>query len=742
MTAKLAPVALFTYKRLDHTKATLEALVRNTLAAQTDLFVFSDGPRREDEAEAVAAVRDLVRSVSGFASITLVERPKNMGLARSVITGVTELLEKHERVIVLEDDLLTSRNFLAYMNDALDHYQEDPAAFSVTGHTFPEAYLSIPNDYPFDTYAGYRCSSWSWGTWRDRWRVIDWSMSYFPAFCQDHAAQNAFNRGGSDMSTMLRLQHEGRIDSWAIRFCYAHHSTGRRCIYPVRTLVKNIGLDNSGTHSRPDPRFFHRELDENWRPRLFCRAELVDERVASNFRAVFDPPAPSVARAFLSKVRSVARRLVLRLWSIGSRIKRLLYRPRQTVDVLVVNTYQKNGGAARAAWRAYSGIRNVYPNAAYLSLFRQDGGCDVVGLNSASVRGAIAQRLVRLDQAPLRAYPARPRTFFSPAIHANPLRIPLSRFRPKLVHLHWVGHGMLRVEEIGKLGCPVVWTLHDTWAFTGGCHYTGDCVGYQQQCGKCPQLASDDASDLSHSLIRRKAQAFRGLDLTIVTPSHWLAKLAASSSLFAGRRIEVIPNGLDVDAFKPIERNSARDYFGVADGNPVILFGAHWLPDPRKGGDLLCSALSMLGRSCTLLTFGEGQLPLLEGGGIRVRALGNLSDNASLVLAYSAADLFVCPSREDNLPNTVAEAMACGTPCVAFDANGLPDMVTHQVDGWLAKAFDPEDLARGIRWILSHPQPEVLRNAARAKAVAEYSLDVMSARYAALYSELTGGLHQ
>lgn len=739
MTSTLAPVALFTYKRADHTKATLEALARNALAIQTSLFVFSDGPREEDEVAAVAAVRDLVRATSGFASITLIERPKNMGLARSVISGVSELLEQHERVIVLEDDLVTSQHFLAYMNDALEHYRDDQMAFSVTGHTFPSSHLKIPDDYPFDTYAGYRCSSWSWGTWRDRWQRINWSMNYFPAFCQNPAAQEAFNRGGQDMTALLRLQHEGKIDSWAIRFCYAHHVNGMRCIYPTRTLVRNIGLDNSGTHSKPDPRFLHPALNEDWYPRRFCPASAMDEQIARNFRAVFDPPPPSAGRLLLRKTRSLVRLLAHRVRGAASRVRRVLLRPAQDVDVLIVNTYQKNGGAARAAWRTYCGVRKVHPAAAYLTLFREDWGPGVVGLFNNSVRGAVAQRLVWLDQRPLRAYPGRRQTFFSPAIHPNPLRIPLSRFHPRLVHLHWVGHGLLRVEEIGKLDCPVVWTLHDTWAFTGGCHYTGDCSGFRQQCGQCPQLESRDDNDISRSLMQRKARAFHGLDLTIVTPSRWLADLAASSSLFAGRRIEVIPNGLDTDAFKPIDRSAARAYLGISEEHPVILFGAHWLPDPRKGGDLLCNALSRLGTPCTLLTFGEGQLPLADVPNVQLCSLGNLNDNASLALAFSAADVFACPSREDNLPNTVAEAMACGTPCAAFDVNGLPDMITHQVDGWLAKAFDPNDFAAGIRWLITHPNPDALRVAARNKALREYSLDVMSSRYVALYAELLSG---
>ena len=254
------PAVLFVYNRPDHTKATLDALARNELAKTTELFVFSDGAKSEEDAASVAAVRELVGRQSGFASINLIEREHNLGLATSIINGVTELFDLYDSLIVLEDDLVTSPNFLTYMNASLAHYRDDASAFSITGHTFPAEFLHIPDGYPFDTYSGCRCSSWSWGTWRDRWSRIDWGMNYFGCFSSDHSAQIAFNRGGSDMSTLLKLQHEGKINSWAIRFCYAHHENDMHCIYPIKTLVRNIGLDYSGTHSVPNPRYSHSSL--------------------------------------------------------------------------------------------------------------------------------------------------------------------------------------------------------------------------------------------------------------------------------------------------------------------------------------------------------------------------------------------------------------------------------------------------------------------------------------------------
>lgn len=409
---------------------------------------------------------------------------------------------------------------------------------------------------------------------------------------------------------------------------------------------------------------------------------------------------------------------------------------RKSTGVLIVNTYQKNGGAARAAYRIFCGMRQLYPDARYLTLFKDDPDPEIIGLLPGSIRGRLALRLILRDQKPLLDYPRRINSSFTPARHPNSFRIPLSRFRPKLAHLNWLGHGLLRAEEIGQLQCPVIWTLHDAWAFTGGCHYTGGCERYLHRCGRCPQLGSDIDDDISRSLMETKAIAFRNLNLTIVTPSRWLAKMAGDSSLFSKRRIQVIPNGLDTETFRPMDRRAARESLGVAPNSPVILFGAHWLLDPRKGSDLLCQAVARIGMPLTLLTFGEGTLPLENMPHVTLRSLGSLSNDAALAQAYSAADVFVCPAREDNLPNTVAEAMACGTPCAAFDVNGLPDMIDHKQNGWLAKLFDPVDLAEGITWLATQSRPEPLRKAARDKAMSEYSMTAMTERYGKLYAEL------
>jgi hypothetical protein len=297
-----APIALFVYNRSTHTRRTVEALLQNTLVSQSELIIYSDASKHQKDEDAVRDVRAYIKTIRGFKSINIIERERNWGLAASIIDGVTAVLNEYGRIIVLEDDLVTSPHFLEYMNATLLHYQNDPKAFSIGGYNFPVKTMPIPSDYPWDTYASFRCCSWGWATWINRWQRVDWQMSYYDTFCRNPDAQQSFDRGGPDMSQMLKMQYERRIDSWAIRFCYAHHATNMHCIYPVKTLVMNIGLDNTGTHCGVDPRRQHVKFDEHWNPRSFCPSDAVDARIARSFYDAFVAPKRSLITRILQRL--------------------------------------------------------------------------------------------------------------------------------------------------------------------------------------------------------------------------------------------------------------------------------------------------------------------------------------------------------------------------------------------------------------------------------------------------------
>jgi len=242
-----APVALFVYNRPDHTLRTVEGLRQNWLSSQSDLVVFSDAPKSGDEVAGVAAVRKLIRTISGFKSLTIVQREQNLGLAKSVISGISQICEQSGSVIVVEDDLLTTPDFLTFMNSALDYYAEESRVFSVSGFNFA---LKAPPHYPYDAFCFYRSSSLGWGTWKNRWKRCDWNVADYDAFSADPSQQKSFNRGGEDLTRMLRLQMVRRIDSWAIRWAYAHHQHDALALLSIKPRVFHIGSDSSATHAK------------------------------------------------------------------------------------------------------------------------------------------------------------------------------------------------------------------------------------------------------------------------------------------------------------------------------------------------------------------------------------------------------------------------------------------------------------------------------------------------------------
>lgn len=245
--SKFAPIALFVYNRPGHTQKTVNSLRESQLAAQSDLFVFSDGPKDEVGSVAVQQVRRNIHDIQGFKSVTIIERGRNLGLANSVIAGITQLCNEFGRVIAMEDDLLTSADFLTFMNQALKQYETQPKIFSVSGFNFG---FEGAKHYPYDAFCFYRSSSLGWGTWKDRWERADWKMSDYHTFCADKLQQQQFNRGGDDLSRMLALQMHGKIDSWAIRWAYTHFKQDAFALLSLRPRVLHIGSDSSATYSR------------------------------------------------------------------------------------------------------------------------------------------------------------------------------------------------------------------------------------------------------------------------------------------------------------------------------------------------------------------------------------------------------------------------------------------------------------------------------------------------------------
>jgi glycosyltransferase involved in cell wall biosynthesis len=409
------------------------------------------------------------------------------------------------------------------------------------------------------------------------------------------------------------------------------------------------------------------------------------------------------------------------------------------MKVLFLNTTDRGGGAANAAFRLCQGIKNCGMEAQMLVQTVTRGGGDVLGPETYKHK-VLSFINPLIDTMPARLYRNRPLLNFSTGLLPDEVSKRIALLAPDLIHLHWVAQGFAGITAVPHFNRPLVWTLHDFWPFTGGCHYPGQCEKYLHSCGQCPALGSDTSYDLSKLIFRRKQACWRRLDLTLVAPSNWIGDCARRSSLFRDTPVEVIPNGLDLRVFKPVNRKIARELLNLPQEKKLILFGAKSTDDSRKGFGLLAQALQQLDnkllKNSELMLFGAGEQSSLPGTTFRMKYVGTLHDEVSLAMLYAAVDAFVAPSLQENLANTVMEALACGTPCVAFNIGGMPDMVEHLRNGYLAKPFDAADLAAGIEYILNHPDSHELSGNARSKVVREYDINVVAQKHIDLYEHI------
>jgi hypothetical protein len=255
-----APICLFVYKRLGVTQKTIESLKNNYLAEKSDLFIYSDGAKTREETLQVDQVRSYIKTISGFKSVKIVESEVNNGLAKSVIKGVSEIIHEYGKVIVVEDDIMTSRNFLNFMNAALTFYQDKEGVHSISGYTMP---IKLPSAYNKDFYYGVRASSWGWATWDYVWSEIDWKVSDYNEFKNNRRNIKSFNEGGSDMSSMLKRQMQGKINSWAIIFCYHQWKTKRVTVFPTISKALNLGFSKDASNTKFEIPEYRAVLDDS-----------------------------------------------------------------------------------------------------------------------------------------------------------------------------------------------------------------------------------------------------------------------------------------------------------------------------------------------------------------------------------------------------------------------------------------------------------------------------------------------
>lgn len=412
-----------------------------------------------------------------------------------------------------------------------------------------------------------------------------------------------------------------------------------------------------------------------------------------------------------------------------------------------LNTYDGNGGAGRACMRLNRALLNQNIDSKVIVHYKFGKNPQIGDFNTNLLQKAYTAATIILERMWAKRYLKALKTPFSFAWFGRSVIHHPDVKNADIIHLHWVNHGFLNpvhLAEIAKLNKPVVWTFHDSNAFTGGCHVRYTCDHFKKECGDCPLLKDASTNDYSHRIWKQKRDAYAKLAFTVLAPSTWMHASVAEASLMKGKAVSQIHNTLETEIFKPLDKRQAKELVGLPPGKFIFLSG--FMPsrkDLHKGMSYLLESLELLktrlgarAEVVELVVFGNRNTDDIPDFPFKTSFLGTISDDEQLARYYAAADGFLIPSLEDNLPYTVMESLSCGTPVIAFTTGGIPDMVKHQYNGYLADYRSAESFTDGMEWIIDHPDKKKLQKQARQTVMDNFSEEIISKRHIDLYQQL------
>ncbi len=395
-----------------------------------------------------------------------------------------------------------------------------------------------------------------------------------------------------------------------------------------------------------------------------------------------------------------------------------------------------NGGAAKGAYWLHSGLCEVGVQSKILVNAKSPKDERIISVASTFKNKIFLKLYALLDSLIPQLYKKK-KALFSTGLFGFDFTKTAAYQEADIINLHWINGGFINIKHLSKIKKPLVWTIRDMWPFTGGCHLSLGCERYKTSCGSCVQLNSKYRLDLSKWVLHRKRR-YLPKQTKIVAISQWVAEQARESTLLKHFDIRTISNCIDMDVFFPVNKIVARKALAIQTKKKIILLGSINLEESYKGFEKYIQAIQYLDKHLYYLCFfgNISNINILERLGFEYHSFGFLQDFVSLRLLYSAADVFVAPSTMEPFGKTVIEAMACATPAVCFNATGTKDIITHQVDGYKAKPFVSEDIAKGIRWVLNNDYHNNLRSAARRKVVNLFDNKIIAAQYVDLYEQL------
>lgn len=718
------PVLLMLHKREHTTRKVLEK-VRE--ARPPRLYVSIDGPRpdREGEAEAVRGVRDLFYGPLGWeCELHVRASERNLGCRRHNSEALDWFFGCEDRGIILEDDCLASDDFFPFCEELLEKYEDDPRIFSISGDNFQRGRIRGDGSYYFSQIQ--HC--WGWASWRRAWseyRSVEASLGdaldryragLLPQLTHDPAI---------DRMWMARIREvvEGSVDSWAYiwSFCCLLHRG--LTVLPNRNLVQNIGFGPGATHTNTIV------------PHFIVAAENLDWPLRHPTRVEYDRDADDTTYHWNYGVDIPAQR---QAGHIPGR-PNLFSSPDGVLKVLSLGSID-SPGAGGATLRLQDALCANGVDAVFVTLQKTSSSPRVFELTSPGV-GSLFSHAMNHAQEPLRKAPG-----FAPPTLFSTSRSPLSfqQMRPlveqaDVVHIHW-SDGFLNYPEAAEVlsGKAVFVTLHDTWAFTGGCHCSYDCRGFESRCENCPQLPND-ARNWPVDSLREKLSFYEKVRPQFIASSEDSLRLAKGSAAGRGREISRIPLPVDLETYRPRDNAGSRRRLGLPEVGQIVAFGATEIHRTEKGFSYLLDALRNLAGtnrgSITLCVFGNLKHFDPSGLPFPVKALGFIADEATMRDVYSCADLYVFPSMQESFGLTVVESLACGTPVVGFPAGCVPDFIRDGVNGFIAKKGDALDLALKIESMLALMERDgnEIRQNCRKIAEKEFDRDMVAQRHIRLY---------
>jgi glycosyltransferase involved in cell wall biosynthesis len=417
------------------------------------------------------------------------------------------------------------------------------------------------------------------------------------------------------------------------------------------------------------------------------------------------------------------------------------------LKVVHLNTYDGNGGAGRACLRLSKALKQIGIQSEIWVNYKFGNHAEIDSFSSGKLNKALTAFGILFERYTSSAFGKKLKIPFSIPLWGRDISDHPALLNADIIHLHWVNHAFLRprdLEKLSKLNKPIVWTFHDSNAFTGGCHVRYSCNHFENECGNCPLLKQSHENDISHKIWMAKSRAYKQLRFSIVAPSNWMAESIKRSKLLGDAKIHVIPNTLETEVFKPYSKSASKEHLAIAADKFVMLSG--FMPsrkDLHKGTPYLIEALDILisqnlidKDKVELIVFGNRDNKNVPEFPVKTTFLGTISNDEKLAICYSAADVFLTPSLEDNLPNTVMESLSCGSPVIAFTTGGIPDMVIHLENGYLAEYKSATDFAKGIAWAYHHPDKEKLNTAARQTVVEKFSEAIIAQKHIEVYKKL------